>query len=265
MEIFNRRIEFKSLFRKGLPPIDDRFGVYFVCGRQGSGKSYYAVKLLLAQDGKTCASIYTNVHSLKLPNYNVKFFDRVDELYTNTDEYCIFLIDEISRKWDKNSRTDTQFYAWLNQSRKRKRIVIMITQEWRELPMWIRRNARTISSLAKRVGVASNYFQPIKSLRASCRYLTHIDTEEKNKYNLSDVVVSNSFMRKFYGAYDDLKTEGDVIDDIYNYVEYITSTTGNVQEAIKELIMFVNKNNYDTIYKRYRVEFLEYLKSIILN
>lgn len=126
-------------------------------------------------------------------------------------------------------------------------------------------NARTISSLAKRVGVASNYFQPIKSLRASCRYLTHIDTEEKNKYNLSDVVVSNSFMRKFYGAYDDLKTEGDVIDDIYNYVEYITSTTGNVQEAIKELIMFVNKNNYDTIYKRYRVEFLEYLKSIILN
>ncbi len=126
-------------------------------------------------------------------------------------------------------------------------------------------NARTISSLAKRVGVAPNYFQPIKSLRASCRYLTHIDTEGKNKYNLSDVVVSNSFMRKFYGAYDDLKTEGDVIDDIYNYVEYITSTTGNVQEAIKELIMFVNKNNYDTIYKRYRVEFLEYLKSIILN
>ena len=126
-------------------------------------------------------------------------------------------------------------------------------------------NARTISSLAKRVGVAPNYFQPIKSLRASCRYLTHIDTEEKNKYNLSDVVVSNSFMRKFYGAYDDLKTEGDVIDDIYNYVEYITSTTGNVQEAIKELIMFVNKNNYDTIYKRYRVEFLEYVKSIILN
>ena len=102
-------------------------------------------------------------------------------------------------------------------------------------------NARTISSLAKRVGVAPNYFQPIKSLRASCRYLTHIDTEEKNKYNLSDVVVSNSFMRKFYGAYDDLKTEGDVIDDIYNYVEYITSTTGNVQEAIKELIMFVKQ------------------------
>ena len=46
MEIFNRKIEFKSFFKKGLPRIDDRFGVYFICGRQGSGKSYYAVKLL---------------------------------------------------------------------------------------------------------------------------------------------------------------------------------------------------------------------------
>ena len=125
-----------------MPKIDDRFGVYFITGRQGSGKSYYAVKLLLAQDKDTCASIYTNVHSLKIPNYDIKYFSTVDELYSNTDEYCIFLIDELSRKYDKNSRTDTQFYAWLNQSRKRKRIVIMITQEWRELPMWIRRPAK---------------------------------------------------------------------------------------------------------------------------
>lgn len=89
---------------------------------------------MLAQDKETCASIYTNVHSLKIPGYNINYFDTADELYYNTEEYCIFLIDEISRKWDKNSKTDKQFYAWLNQSRKRKRIVIMITQEWRELP-----------------------------------------------------------------------------------------------------------------------------------
>lgn len=149
MEIFNRRIEFKTFFRKGLPPIDDRFGVYFVTGRQGSGKSYYAVKLLLAQDKDTCASVYTNVKSLKIPGYNIKYFDSINELYYNTDEYCIFLIDEISRKYDKTSRTDTQFYAWLNQSRKRKRIVILITQEWRELPMWIRRPAKIMITTKK--------------------------------------------------------------------------------------------------------------------
>ncbi len=142
MELFNRKIEFKTFFKKGLPPVDDRFGVYFVTGRQGSGKSYYAVKLLLAQDKKTCSKVYTNVQSLKIPNYNIEYFKDIKELYYNTDEYCIFLIDEISRRYDKTSKTDTQFYAWLNQSRKRKRIVIMITQEWRELPMWIRRPAK---------------------------------------------------------------------------------------------------------------------------
>lgn len=151
MNIFNTRIEFKTFIKKGLPKIDDRFGVYFVCGRQGSGKSYYAVKLLLAQDKSTCASIYTNVHSLKIPGYNINYFDTVDELYYNTEEYCIFLIDEISRKWDKTSKTDKQFYAWLNQSRKRKRIVIMITQEWRELPMWIRRPAKFMISTHKNI------------------------------------------------------------------------------------------------------------------
>lgn len=142
MELFNRRIEFKTFFKKGLPKIDDRFGVYFVTGRQGSGKNYYAVKLLLAQDKDTCASIYTNIKSLKIPNYNIKYFNTIDELYYNIDEYCIFLIDEIARKYNKSSKTDDQFYAWLNQSRKRKRIVILITQEWRELPMWIRRPAK---------------------------------------------------------------------------------------------------------------------------
>lgn len=151
MELCKRRIEFNTFFKKGLEKCDDRFGVYFVTGRQGSGKTYYAVKLLLAQDKETCASIYTNVHSLKISGYNIKYFNKIDELYYNTDEYCIFLIDEISRKYDKNSRTDTQFYAWLNQSRKRKRIVIMITQEWRELPMWIRRPAKFMLSTHKNI------------------------------------------------------------------------------------------------------------------
>ena len=151
MELLSTRIEFASFFAKGLEKIDDRFGVYFITGRQGSGKSYYAVKLLLAQDKEICKSIYTNVKSLKIPGYNIKYFDSINELYYNTEEYCIFLVDEISRKYDKTSRTDTQFYAWLNQSRKRKRIVILITQEWKELPMWIRRPAKFMFTTHKTI------------------------------------------------------------------------------------------------------------------
>lgn len=149
MKIFNTDIRFNTFFKRGLPKIDDRFGIYFVTGRQGSGKNYYATMLLLQQDKRLCNKVYTNVHSLKIPGYNIKYFDRLSDLYYNTEEYCIFLIDEISRKYDKNSKTDTQFYAWLNQSRKRKRIVILITQEWRELPMWIRRPAKYMISTKK--------------------------------------------------------------------------------------------------------------------
>lgn len=149
MKIFNTDIRFSTFFKKGLPKIDDRFGIYFVTGRQGSGKNYYATMLLLQQDKRLCNKVYTNVHSLKIPGYNIKYFDKLSDLYYNTEEYCIFLIDEISRKYDKNSKTDTQFYAWLNQSRKRKRIVILITQEWRELPMWIRRPAKYMISTKK--------------------------------------------------------------------------------------------------------------------
>lgn len=149
MKIFKYDIRFKSFLKKGLKPLDDRFGVYFVTGRQGSGKTYYAVKLLLQQNSNLLNKIYSNIHSLKIADYDINYFDKIEDIYFNTEEYCIFLVDEISRKYDRNSRTDTQFYAWLNQSRKMKRIVILVTQEWRELPMWIRRPAKFMISTHK--------------------------------------------------------------------------------------------------------------------
>lgn len=142
MNLFKYRFRWNSFLKKGLPKIDDRYGVYFVTGRQGSGKSYYSVLLILQQSKNMVNKIKTNVHSLNIKDYKIEYFNNINELYTDTEENCIFLIDEVSRKYDRNSRTDTQFYAWLNQSRKRKRIVILVTQEWRELPMWIRRPAK---------------------------------------------------------------------------------------------------------------------------
>lgn len=136
------KILWNSIFKKGLKRIDDKFGVYFVTGRQGSGKSYFAVQLLLLNCNKNRDTIKTNVKSLNIPGYKIEYFEKIDEIYQDTQENYVYLIDEISRKWDRNSRTDTQFYAWLNQCRKRKRVCILITQEWRELPMWIRRPAK---------------------------------------------------------------------------------------------------------------------------
>ena len=143
------KIEFNSFFKKCLPAIDDRFGCYFITGKQGTYKSFYAIKLLLAQDKTLCNKIKTNMKSIKIPDYKIEYFDRVEEIYKDSDEYCIYVLDEVARKYDKNSKTDKHFYAWLNQSRKTHRIVIMITQEWKELPMWIRRPAKYMITTIK--------------------------------------------------------------------------------------------------------------------
>lgn len=153
MIILNRDIRLNTLFKKGLPKIDERFGVYFCTGRQGSGKSYFGVYMCLNQinfnfrkntynNSEYNFKIITNIRSLKIPGIEIHNFSKISDIYYDTTQYCIYIIDEISRKYDKNSRTDTQFYAFLNQCRKMHRVCILITQEWKELPMWIRRPAK---------------------------------------------------------------------------------------------------------------------------
>lgn len=149
MKLFKYDIRLSTFLKKGLPKLDDSYGCYYICGKQGSGKSYFATYLTTRQNPKLINKVYTNMKSLNIPNLDINYFSKIEELYFNTEEYCIFVIDEIARKYNKNSKTDDQFYAWLNQSRKRKRIVIMITQEWRELPMWIRRPAKFMISTQK--------------------------------------------------------------------------------------------------------------------
>ena len=142
MKIFKYDIRFNTFFKKGLKKLDDKFAVWLVCGKQGSGKNYFCTYLASRQSPKLCNYILTNVHSLKIPGFKMKYFNKIEELYNNFDEHVIVIIDEVSKKYDKLSKTDTQFYAWLNQCRKRKRIAILITQEYRELPMWLRRPVR---------------------------------------------------------------------------------------------------------------------------
>ena len=118
--------------------------------------------------------------------------------------------------------------------------------------------ACTISSLSKRIGIPQNYIQSVKNVRGSCRYLTHIDYEEKTQYSIDDVVVSGIFKRKFLKCFEDVKTEEQIIDEIYSFISNLRFDT--YYERVRNLILFVNSNCYDTVYKRYRGEFLDYLK-----
>ena len=129
------QIDWRSFLKPKLSGIDDHHGIYFVTGRQGTGKTYLAVNF--AKDlNLNKLKIITNIHSLTLEHED---FTLINEITDDTREYTCYIIDEVSKKYDRTSKPDMRFYAWLQQSRKRKRVVILITQEWKELPMWLRR------------------------------------------------------------------------------------------------------------------------------
>lgn len=132
----------KSFKYKKATYVDDSFGVYLITGKQGTNKTYYAVQLIHNQNPKRVNYIKTNIHSLKVPGFEIKYFTKLNEIYFDTDKNCIYIIDEVSRKFKKNSQCDENFFGWLNQCRKRNRIAILITQEYKELPMWLRRPAK---------------------------------------------------------------------------------------------------------------------------
>lgn len=182
MKILKYDIKTETFFKKGVKTFNDSWGVYCVTGFQGSGKTYYAVYLLL-QLKELNYTVYTNIHSLDIPNQSIVKFNKLDEVKDNTEENTIFIIDEISKKYTKNSPPDKDFYAWLQQSRKRHRIVIMITQEWKEVPMWLRRPVRFMYTTKKipilpiyitSVGDALNTILDPVSLEWECPVLKYV-------------------------------------------------------------------------------------------
>lgn len=140
-------IRFDTFFKKGVKEVEDSWGVYMITGFQGSGKTYLATYLLstMLNDYK----IATNIKSLNIPGKDIYYFKTIDQITNNIDKNMVFVIDEISKKYTKNSPQDKPFYSWLQQSRKRGRIVILITQEWKEVPMWLRRPVRFMYNTRK--------------------------------------------------------------------------------------------------------------------
>lgn len=149
MKILKYDVRLETFFRRGVPNVEDNWGVYTITGFQGSGKTYLAT--FLVKNMLNDYDVITNIKSLKLPKKEVKYFTKIEEITSNTETNKLFIIDEISKRYTKNSPQDTSFYSWLQQSRKRGRIVILITQEWKEVPMWLRRPVRFMYT-TKRLG-----------------------------------------------------------------------------------------------------------------
>ena len=115
MTIFGCNIMIDTFFKKGVKDTKNDWGVALISGPQGSGKNYLATLLLTSQYKNI--KVKTNIHSLKL-NREIEYFTKIDEIIDDIEEHVIYVIDEISKKYEKTSKTDKPFYAWLQQSRK---------------------------------------------------------------------------------------------------------------------------------------------------
>lgn len=148
MKIFNTNIDVKSMFHSKPKVIKDNFGISLITGYQGSGKSYLSIYILykyLEKDRK----VYTNIKSLKIPDREIVYFEKIDDIVDNIEMDRIFIIDEISKKYTKDCKQDKLFYSWLQQSRKRRRTVMLITQEYLQVPIWLRGVARFVYTTTK--------------------------------------------------------------------------------------------------------------------
>lgn len=136
MKIFNYNIDFKSFIQRKMPKIDDDFSIQLITGYQGSGKSYFGVyEIERLFKNRT---IKTNIKSFKSHNNKVETFTKLEEIFDDDEDYIVYLVDELSKKYTKNSPQDLKFYSWLQQSRKHKRHVFLITQEYIQVPTWLR-------------------------------------------------------------------------------------------------------------------------------
>ena len=139
------KIDFKSFFRKGLKKRNEDFEVALITGYMGSGKSYFGVY----KTEQTNRNVFTNMLSYHSSNRDIKYFHDCSDIVSNDDPDLVFLIDECSKWYPKDSKQDKAFYEWLQHSRKSNRYVFLIFQEYLMIPQWIRGVATRVYTTSK--------------------------------------------------------------------------------------------------------------------
>ena len=147
MKLNNLEIDFKSVFKKGVKKVVEPFGVFLITGPMGSGKTYFATRF--SNDFKKTYTIKTNIKSLKIPFAKIEYFDKLSDIFNDTNNYYLYIIDELGKKYTKESKQDKYFYNFLQMSRKTKRIVLLIHQEYYLVPFWLRGVANEIFTTSK--------------------------------------------------------------------------------------------------------------------
>lgn len=199
MKIFNNNIDLKSMFHVKPKKLNDNFGCSFITGYQGTGKTYLAVYILYKYI-EPSRKIYTNIKSLNIPNRDIEYFEKIDDIIDNIEMDRVFVIDEISKKFTKDCKQDKLFYSWLQQSRKRRRTTLLITQEYIQIPTWLRGIARYVYTTSKMK------FFPIFKTYKGYAYLSE-DTKEWEIDPIETYIYKrNKYIANFYDTMEPINT-----------------------------------------------------------
>jgi len=189
-------IDIKSIFKKGIKKKVEPFGCFLITGYMGSGKSYLGVYLTLKFNKNHNYHIKTNIHSLKIPNMKIDYFTNLNEIYNDKEEYCIYLIDELGKKYTKEAKADKDFYNFLQMSRKTKRIVMIIHQEYYQVPFWLRGVCEEIFT-TKRL-----FFLPLFITYRGYAFLQEDTKEWSIDYNFLYIYKRNKFIASYYDTFE---------------------------------------------------------------
>lgn len=151
---FNLRlsVDLKTFLRKGFKKIDNQFGLFCYCGKQGHGKTYSAVKFCIDRKLATNCKIITNVQSFNVFSDTIYITD-INKLIDYVISYCdslkhdeqpniIIFFDEIFTILEKNTRINKDILSFISQLRKRKIVFVTTAQEWLEINVTFRRYVR---------------------------------------------------------------------------------------------------------------------------
>lgn len=147
----NMYIDIKSFFYKGFKKIDNEFGLYCFCGKQGKGKTFASVKFCIDRMIHNVDTILiTNVYSFIVPGLNERIiykrniFDIMNlaiELKDEGKDVLIFY-DEIFSVITKNNDIGKETRSFISQLRKRQIVFITTAQEWGEINITFRKYVR---------------------------------------------------------------------------------------------------------------------------
>lgn len=144
-------LDIKSFFRKGFKKIDNQFGLFCYCGKQGKGKTYSCIKFCIEQKLYNNYIIITNVHSFNVFKDTIYIDSIFDIIEFVENEYSLpeeqrrkFLIfyDEIFTVLEKKIPMKKEILSFLSQLRKRQILFVTTAQEWSEINITFRRYVR---------------------------------------------------------------------------------------------------------------------------